>query len=112
MTEICNKLVTHYFLLTSEDLAVWDSDPESFSIDEIGESWKYNLRSCTETLFTALIHEYKELAPIIMNLIQSVSTIVPSNDLAGILKKDAVYNAVGLSAFFLFDQVWTNTFKI
>lgn len=105
LTEICNKLVTHYFLLTSEDLSVWDSDPESFSIDEIGESWKYNLRSCTETLFVALIHEYKELAPILISIIHSVYPIVPSNDLAGILKKDAVYNAVGLAAFFLFDEV-------
>jgi hypothetical protein len=30
LTEICRKLVTHYFLLTYDDLELWDSDPESF----------------------------------------------------------------------------------
>jgi len=27
---MCRKLVTHYFLLTRDDLELWDSDPESF----------------------------------------------------------------------------------
>lgn len=27
---MCRKLVTHYFLLTHDDLELWDSDPESF----------------------------------------------------------------------------------
>lgn len=30
LAEICMKLITHYFLLTREDLLLWDSDPESF----------------------------------------------------------------------------------
>jgi hypothetical protein len=30
LTEICRRLVTHYFLLTFYDLELWDSDPESF----------------------------------------------------------------------------------
>jgi hypothetical protein len=30
LTEMCRKLVTHYFLLTRDDLELWDSDPESF----------------------------------------------------------------------------------
>jgi len=30
LTEICRRLVTHYFLLTYYDLELWDSDPESF----------------------------------------------------------------------------------
>lgn len=27
---VCRKLITHYFLLTREDLELWDSDPEGF----------------------------------------------------------------------------------
>lgn len=29
--EICRRLVTHYFLLTKEELAMWEEDPEGFS---------------------------------------------------------------------------------
>lgn len=41
---MCRHLVTHYFLLSSDDLALWDAEPESFATDEAGESWKYSLR--------------------------------------------------------------------
>lgn len=44
LSEMCRKLVTHYFLLSQDDLAMWDSDPEIFATDEGGESWKYSLR--------------------------------------------------------------------
>lgn len=30
LREICRRLVSQYFLLTSEDLSNWDSDPEGF----------------------------------------------------------------------------------
>lgn len=29
--EICRRLVTHYFLLTKEELTMWEEDPEGFS---------------------------------------------------------------------------------
>lgn len=44
LTEMCRKLVSHYFLLTQDDLDMWDTDPETFANDEVGESWKYSLR--------------------------------------------------------------------
>jgi len=30
LMEICRRLVTHYFLLTDEELMMWEEDPESF----------------------------------------------------------------------------------
>lgn len=30
LTEIGRRLVSHYFLLTEEELAMWEEDPESF----------------------------------------------------------------------------------
>lgn len=30
LSEICRRLILHYFLLTSEDLEIWDTDPEDF----------------------------------------------------------------------------------
>ncbi|XP_077867059.1 importin-11-like, partial [Saccoglossus kowalevskii] len=44
LCEICTTLVSHYFLLTSEELLMWESDPEGFCADETGESFKFNLR--------------------------------------------------------------------
>lgn len=41
---ICEKVIMHYFLLTKQDLELWDDDPEAFASDEGGESWKYALR--------------------------------------------------------------------
>lgn len=33
LTEIGRRLVSHYFLLTEEELAMWEEDPESFGND-------------------------------------------------------------------------------
>ncbi|XP_066986451.1 importin-11 [Macrobrachium rosenbergii] len=104
---MCHKLISHYFLLTQSDLEVWDSDPEGFCMDvEGGESWKYSLRPCTETLFVSLFHEYRNaLTPVLMEMVRSSHSPVDPRDYHGILQKDAVYNAVGLAAFELFDDI-------
>lgn len=34
----------HYFLLTPDEFEQWDTDPEGYTSDEGGDSWKYNLR--------------------------------------------------------------------
>nr|CAD7396049.1 unnamed protein product [Timema cristinae] len=106
LTEMCKKLVTHYFLLTTEDLKQWDSDPEGFAIDEGGESWKYSLRPCTENIFLTLFHEFRVvLSPVLLEMIQNNHNLVAPDNLSAILKKDAVYNAVGLAAFDFYDEV-------
>ncbi|MGH0153539.1 UNVERIFIED_CONTAM: hypothetical protein FKN15_004832 [Acipenser sinensis] len=62
LTEICRRLVSHFFLLTEEELTMWEEDPESFGPTNVEDS-------------------------------------------AHLLIKDAVYNAVGLAAYELFDNV-------
>ncbi|CAH0559233.1 unnamed protein product [Brassicogethes aeneus] len=115
LNEICRKLVTHYFILTQDELLVWDQDPEAFSNDEAGDSWKYSLRPSMETVFVTLFRKFKEvLTPIMLELISETNVLIPPEDMQGILKKDAVYNAVGLCAFDLYDEVdfdywFTNT---
>ncbi|XP_006559929.1 importin-11 isoform X2 [Apis laboriosa] len=106
LTEICSRLVTHYFLLTPAELELWDTDPENFVVDDGGESWKYSLRPCTECLFVAIFHQFGEvLVPILVELMQRHHQPVDPNNLHAILVKDAVYNAVGLAAFDLYDEV-------
>ncbi|CAG9791055.1 unnamed protein product [Diatraea saccharalis] len=103
---MCRHLVTHYFVLSADDLALWDAEPESFATDEAGESWKYSLRPCTEALFMELFQFRNVLAPELVRLLASLQQrpILP-DDLPSILKKDAIYNAVGLAAFDLYDDV-------
>lgn len=104
---MCRHLVTHYFLLSSDDLALWDAEPESFATDEAGESWKYSLRPCTESVFLAFFHEYRDiLAPELVRLLaMTQQQPTDPNDLATVLRKDAIYNAVGLAALDLYDEV-------
>ncbi|XP_037292335.1 importin-11 isoform X1 [Manduca sexta] len=103
---MCRHLVTHYFLLSADDLALWDAEPESFATDESGESWKYSLRPCTEALFMRLIRFRKVLSTELVRMLASLQQQqISPDDLPGILKKDAIYNAVGLAAFNLYDHV-------
>lgn len=44
VSDMCRKLVGHYFILTKDELETWDDDPEGFCNDETGDSWKYSLR--------------------------------------------------------------------
>ncbi|XP_071964409.1 importin-11-like isoform X2 [Antedon mediterranea] len=105
LTEIGTRLLTSYFLLTPEDLYNWENDPEDFTADEVGESWKYGLRPCTEKLFLALFHAYESMTPLLLKLVESVQGETDVENMTSILQKEAVYNAVGLSAFELYDEV-------
>uniref|UniRef100_A0A667X1S1 Importin-11 n=1 Tax=Myripristis murdjan TaxID=586833 RepID=A0A667X1S1_9TELE len=107
LTEIGRRLVSHYFLLTEEELAMWEEDPESFAVEETGgDSWKYSLRPCTEVLFLDIFHNYSQtLTPVLLEMVQNLQGPTSVEDPVQLLMKDAVYNAVGLAAYELFDNV-------
>ncbi|XP_014861809.1 PREDICTED: importin-11 [Poecilia mexicana] len=107
LTEIGRRLVSHYFLLTEEELAMWEEDPESFAVEETGgDSWKYSLRPCTEVLFLEIFHNYSQtLTPVLLDMVQNLQGPTNVEDPVQLLMKDAVYNAVGLAAYELFDNV-------
>ncbi|CAK6950596.1 importin-11 isoform X1 [Scomber scombrus] len=107
LTEIGRRLVSHYFLLTEEELAMWEEDPESFAVEETGgDSWKYSLRPCTEVLFLDIFHNYSQtLTPVLLEMVQNLQGPTNVEDHVQLLMKDAVYNAVGLAAYELFDNV-------
>ncbi|XP_031781070.1 uncharacterized protein LOC100116824 isoform X2 [Nasonia vitripennis] len=106
LTEICTRLVTHYFVLTPTDLDSWNIDPENFGVDDCGESWKYSLRPCTEAVFLTILHQFKDIfSKVLVDLIRRHHQPVNPNDLQNVLLKDAVYNAVGLAGFDLYDEV-------
>ncbi|XP_062855531.1 importin-11 [Trichomycterus rosablanca] len=107
LTEICKRLVSKYFLLTQEELSMWEEDPESFAVEEGGgDSWKYSLRPCTEVLFLDIFHSYSQtLTPVLLDMLHTLQGVSNTDDLMQLLIKDSVYNAVGLAAFELFDSV-------
>ncbi|PIK48319.1 putative importin-11, partial [Apostichopus japonicus] len=106
LTEMAKCLLSHYFLLTEEDMQLWESDPEGFVGDEGGESWKFSLKPCTEVLFLTLFHAYRDtLKPTLLQMVQTVQGYEDASDLDKLLQKEAIYNAVGLAAFELFDEV-------
>uniref|UniRef100_A0A8C2PBN2 Importin-11 n=1 Tax=Capra hircus TaxID=9925 RepID=A0A8C2PBN2_CAPHI len=100
LTEICRRLVSHYFLLTEEELTMWEEDPEGFTAEETGgDSWKYSLRPY-------IFHEYNQtLTPVLLEMMQTLQGPTNVEDMNALLIKDAVYNAVGLAAYELFDSV-------
>ncbi|GBP21810.1 Importin-11 [Eumeta japonica] len=60
---MCRHLVTHYFVLSADDLALWDAEPESFATDEAGESWKYSLRVYIRASHITCMNTHAACAP-------------------------------------------------
>lgn len=64
------------------------------------------LQPCTESLFLAIFHQFRDvLASVLVDLMKQHHQPVDPNNLHAILVKDAVYRAVGLAAFDLYDEV-------
>lgn len=108
LSYIFEKIIMHYFLLTTEEFELWDSDPESYVLDEGGDSWKYNLRSCTEAFYMILFQKYSPMLIVELQKFISKSqsiTLTESSDVSDLLIKDSIYNATGLAVFNLFDEV-------
>ncbi|ESO08101.1 hypothetical protein HELRODRAFT_190889 [Helobdella robusta] len=123
LRQLVEMLLLQYFLLKNDELHCWDSDPESFTFfsieffsvlivsEESGDSWKFSWRPCVESLFLTLTKEFKDIVcPIIMQLVNQYllsdsSQHQQSNDIIGLLKIDAVYNAVGLCTYHLYDFI-------
>lgn len=108
LSYISEKIITYYFLLTPKDLEQWDENPEIHATDECGESWKYDLRPCTESFYLTLFSQYR--TDMVADLIKFVrkaqeNTLHAGSEMKDIFLKDAIYKAAGLSSFHLFDEV-------
>uniref|UniRef100_A0AAQ4PS11 Importin-11 n=1 Tax=Gasterosteus aculeatus aculeatus TaxID=481459 RepID=A0AAQ4PS11_GASAC len=87
-----------------------DAYKPSKNIDAVeetgGDSWKYSLRPCAEVLFLDIFHNYNQtLIPGLLDMVQNLQGPTNVEDSAQLLMKDSVYNAVGLAAYELFDNV-------
>ncbi|XP_065567259.1 importin-11-like [Artemia franciscana] len=106
LSQLFHCLVGEYLPLKEEELNKWSNDPEEFLHEEGGESWKYSLRPCAESLFLAIFHEYSTvMCSLLLALVKDNTAFVSAEDFQGILRRDAIYNALGLVSFELFDQI-------
>lgn len=108
LSYISEKIITYYFLLTPKDLELWDDDAEQYACDECGESWKYDLRPCTESFYLTLFSQYRpDMVVDLVKLIRKAqeNTLHQGSEMKDIFLKDAIYKAAGLSSFNLFDEV-------
>ncbi|XP_034104370.1 importin-11 [Drosophila nasuta] len=109
VTYLCEKIVTHYFLLTQDELAEWQQDPEGYGQDDGGgDAWKYELRPCVETLyFTCFTQHSSVMINEVLKFVRRAQQLQLSetSDLKAILLKDAIYNAVGQAAFHFFNKL-------
>lgn len=102
-------LVTQYLPLNSTELELWSDEPEEFALrmEDSGEVWKYNKRQSAETLLVTFFKEYREtcveiLLPI---LAEFEAPLQDPNDRNRIIAKDSLYNAIGITAYELYDEV-------
>ena len=104
---LCRHLILHYFPLTDSQLDEWRNDPEDYMLIECGESHKFVLKACIESLFVGLFYDFKSyVIPVIMNFVAEVNNLnvdfMSENDL---LKVAAVYRAVGVASYELFHDL-------
>lgn len=105
---ICEKLVLNYFVLTQAELESWDENPEFYADDETGDSCLYTLRPCAESFYLAMFNRFRPqmIAEVVKQTVMAQQApLTEASSLKEILFKDAIYNAVGLSAFNLFDDI-------
>ncbi|XP_059487451.1 importin-11 [Neocloeon triangulifer] len=98
---LCQRLVGRFLPLSNDELRQWAEDAETFAADEGGECWRYALRPCVESCFVALFKEFRsQMVPPLVQLMQTgLGSETP------LLLKEAVYTAVGLVAYDLYDEV-------
>uniref|UniRef100_A0A336M1T8 CSON010450 protein n=1 Tax=Culicoides sonorensis TaxID=179676 RepID=A0A336M1T8_CULSO len=103
-----DKLISVFFLLTEVEMNIWEDDPEEYVGEDTGDSWKYSMRASAEMLFVLICKCYnKEITPRLQDLVRAIqqvelSPMTPAQD---ILYKEAIYNAIGIASFRLFDEL-------
>lgn len=99
--------VMGYFPLTRSEMTEWEHDPEEYVNVEAGESCKFLLRPCMESLYVGLFFGFKVfMRTFVVELIKELNNVnleTASQD--DLLKVCAIYKAVGLPSYELFGDV-------
>nr|ODN85642.1 hypothetical protein L203_04892 [Cryptococcus depauperatus CBS 7841] len=96
-------LVDKFLPLNSSDLEALEDEPEEWLIGESmdEEAWAFELRPCAERVLIALNNacrnisrENKVIEPAMLKLLSEIDSL-PLNDLQSVLRREAVYCALG-----------------
>ena len=69
-------VVMNYLPLTQTELDEWEHEPEAYVNTEAGESHKFLLRPCMETLYVGLFYGFKEhMVPFVVQLVKEVRSL-------------------------------------
>ena len=106
---LVRHVILEFLMISKDDLEQWESDPEEYMNEEKSEVWNYDLRPCSEVLMLSLVHHFsKTLVPVLVNMVSEVqNNFLPkiAENPQIILTVDAVFNAIGLSSYELFDSI-------
>ncbi|RKF65837.1 Importin-11 [Erysiphe neolycopersici] len=103
--QIANLIVTKLLVFRRTDLSAWEEDQEEWELKEesagAGSCWEFEIRPCSEKLFTDVVINYKNiLLNPLLSIFSSVAAMGQGRET--IITKDAVYTAMGLSAPVIF----------
>ena len=98
-------LVRRFFVLTPNELALWDASGEEFHQETEHAAQEETVRGCAELLFNALLESNREaLSAVVLNMMRQYG----SSDLADpriATETAAVMHAVSLGAYDLYDHM-------
>ncbi|KIM21025.1 hypothetical protein M408DRAFT_81094 [Serendipita vermifera MAFF 305830] len=103
--EAVQLIITRLLLLDEEDLEKWSEDPEEWiNIEESdSDAWEFGVRPCAERVLMTLSNQYGDyVTPLISSYLGQV-VANPATDFPSILRKEALYCAVGRCAHRLRD---------
>ena len=73
VTLCAETLIGRYMLLTPDDFAKWEEDPEGWVNAADSENWEFEIRPCAEITFMSLLSKHRDqIAPIMLNLVDRV----------------------------------------
>ena len=109
---LAHHVVMNYFPLTRTELDEWTNDPEGFVNTDAGESHKFLLRPCMETLYAGLFYGFKQhMVPFALQLIKETTNFnlaeltAVSGGEEQLLKVCAIFKAVGLASYELYEEI-------
>ncbi|PPR07214.1 hypothetical protein CVT26_012647 [Gymnopilus dilepis] len=98
--EAVRLLVTRFMPLNASDLESWMSDPEQWvqAEDKENDQWEYEIRACAERVLMQLCNQFPDfVVPLLVSTFEHIAP-QPCTDLESVLRKEALYCAIGRCA--------------
>ncbi|KAI0268377.1 ARM repeat-containing protein [Gloeopeniophorella convolvens] len=100
-------LVTRFMPLNPNDLEGWMANPEEWvnTEDKDDEQWQFEIRPCAERVLMTFSNQYRDIVtPLLVKAFANINERQPSG-LQDIVRKEAVYCAIGRCAHRLRDDI-------